>query len=303
MGYWNSKVVPKFKKLFEKNSAKKAAAAEACKTFDESKETINKEVEEKKTALQPKVVETYEATSAEVKALVRDPKEAGLKKNSAAVVKYLEELVKIEFPGSTAVKDASSTYGANYVARPITFLFEKVCVFLPEEVKTREIVVEEPTKTEEPAKTEEPVKTEETSGEKEKDIVEEIKKDETATCDIVQSVRLLCGVRFVMAQSSFLKGKAPLVRTETVKISNSVMAQRIQQFSLTLIGRLMNPSIQRMESLISTLPKIWKLEDKVVGADLGQGTFQFNFAEEADLQGVLQNGPYHFDSWMISLVK
>lgn len=28
-------------------------------------------------------------------ALVRDPKEAGLKKNSAAVVKYLEELVKI----------------------------------------------------------------------------------------------------------------------------------------------------------------------------------------------------------------
>jgi hypothetical protein len=37
MGYWNSKVVPKFKKLFEKNSAKKAAAAEATKTFDESK--------------------------------------------------------------------------------------------------------------------------------------------------------------------------------------------------------------------------------------------------------------------------
>lgn len=37
MGYWNSKVVPRFKKLFEKNSAKKAAAAEACKTFDDSK--------------------------------------------------------------------------------------------------------------------------------------------------------------------------------------------------------------------------------------------------------------------------
>lgn len=40
MGYWNSKVVPKFKKLFEKNSAKKAAAAEATKTFDESKVCI-----------------------------------------------------------------------------------------------------------------------------------------------------------------------------------------------------------------------------------------------------------------------
>lgn len=37
MGYWTAKVVPKFKKLFDKNSAKKAAAAEASKTFDESK--------------------------------------------------------------------------------------------------------------------------------------------------------------------------------------------------------------------------------------------------------------------------
>ncbi|KAL1205294.1 Plasma membrane-associated cation-binding protein 1 [Cardamine amara subsp. amara] len=185
MGYWNSKVVPKFKKLFEKNSTKKAAAAEACKTFDESKETINKEIEEKKTELQPKVVETYEATSAEVKALVRAPKEAGLKKNSAAVVKYLEELVKIEFPGSKTVSEATSSFGAGYVAGPVTFIFEKVCVFLPEEVKTKELPVEE-VKAEEPAKTEEPVKTEEPSGEKEKEIVEEIKKDETATTSVVE---------------------------------------------------------------------------------------------------------------------
>ncbi|KAH0941439.1 hypothetical protein HID58_001076 [Brassica napus] len=197
MGYWNSKVVPRFKKIFEKNSAKKAAAAEACKTFDESKETINKEIEEKKTELQPKVVETYEATSAEVKALVRDPKEAGLKKNSAAVLKYLEALVGIEFPGSTAVKEAASSFGAGYVSGPVTFIFEKVCVFLPEEVKTREVPVEEvkaeepakteePVKTEEPAKTEEPVKTEETSGEKEKEIVEETKKEEIVATSVVE---------------------------------------------------------------------------------------------------------------------
>ena len=185
MGYWNSKVVPRFKKIFEKNSAKKAAAAEACKTFDESKEAINKEIEEKKTELQPKVVETYEATSAEVKALVRDPKEAGLKKNSAAVLKYLEALVGIEFPGSTAVKEAASSFGAGYVSGPVTFIFEKVCVFLPEEVKTREVPVEE-VKAEEPAKTEEPVKTEETSGEKEKEIVEETKKEETVATAVVE---------------------------------------------------------------------------------------------------------------------
>lgn len=54
---------------------------------------------------------------------------------------------------------------------------------------------------------------------------------------------------------------------------------------------------------MTNMPKIWKLEDKVVGADLGKGTFQFNFQSEEDLQGVLQNAPYHFDGWMVVLVR
>lgn len=37
MGYWKSKVLPRIKKVFEKNGTKKAAAAEACKSFDDSK--------------------------------------------------------------------------------------------------------------------------------------------------------------------------------------------------------------------------------------------------------------------------
>ncbi|XP_010467667.1 PREDICTED: uncharacterized protein LOC104747689 [Camelina sativa] len=106
-----------------------------------------------------------------------------------------------------------------------------------------------------------------------------------------------------MAQMSLNKGKASLVRTETVRIASSILAQRIQQFSMTFIGRLMNPNVQRMESLLINLPKIWKMEDKVVGADLGQGLFQFNFEAEEELQTVLQNRPYHFDGWMVSLVK
>ncbi|CAE6226220.1 unnamed protein product [Arabidopsis arenosa] len=106
-----------------------------------------------------------------------------------------------------------------------------------------------------------------------------------------------------MAQLALNKGKTAMVRTEVVKISGSMLSQRIQQFSLTLIGRLMNPSIQRMDSLVANMPKIWKMEEKVVGADLGKGIFQFNFQSEEDMQGVLQNVPYHFDGWMVSLVK
>ncbi|KAI8001675.1 Plasma membrane-associated cation-binding protein 1 [Camellia lanceoleosa] len=95
MGYWKSKVLPKIKKVFDKNGPKKAAAAEACKSFEDSKEEYTKEFEEKKTELQPKVVEIYEASSAEIKALVKEPKDAGLKTHSAGVQKFLDELVKI----------------------------------------------------------------------------------------------------------------------------------------------------------------------------------------------------------------
>ncbi|KAJ4702773.1 plasma membrane-associated cation-binding protein 1-like [Melia azedarach] len=138
MGYWKSKVLPKIKKVFEKNGTKKAAAAEASKSFDDSKEEINKEFEEKKTELQPKVLEIYVASSAEIKGLVKEPKEEGLKKNSTAVNIFLEELVKIEFPGSKAASEASSKYGAGFVSGPVSFIFEKVSTFIITEEKPAE---------------------------------------------------------------------------------------------------------------------------------------------------------------------
>lgn len=138
MGYWKSKVLPKIKKVFEKNGTKKAAAAEACKSFDDSKEEINKEFEEKKAELQPKVIEIYEASSAEIKTLVKEPKEDGLKKHSTAVHKLLEELVKMEFPGSKPVSEASSKFGAALVPGPVFFIFEKVSTFVVTEEKAAE---------------------------------------------------------------------------------------------------------------------------------------------------------------------
>ncbi|KAG5228079.1 hypothetical protein OIU76_017569 [Salix suchowensis] len=172
MGYWKTKVLPKIKKVFEKDSAKKAAAAEATKNFDESKEEISKEFEEKKTELGPKVIEIFEASTAEIKTLVKDPKEAGLKKQSTSVQKFLDELVKIEFPGSKAVSEASSKLGPAYVSGPIFFIFEKVSTFIPVEEKAVEPPAPE-TKTEEAT----------TSTEKEI-IVEEEKKEEVVVAEV-----------------------------------------------------------------------------------------------------------------------
>ncbi|MED6220958.1 Plasma membrane-associated cation-binding protein 1 [Stylosanthes scabra] len=162
MGYWKSKVLPKIKKVFDKNGTKKAGAAEACKLFDDSKEEYNNAFEENKTELQTKVTEIYESSSTEVKSLVKEPNEAGLKKNSTAVQKFLEELVKIDFPGSKPVSEASSKFGPALVSGPVSFVFEKVSTFIVTEEKVEKVEEATPTTT-----------TEETSGVKEREIVVE----------------------------------------------------------------------------------------------------------------------------------
>ena len=41
----------------------------------------------------------------------------------------------------------------------------------------------------------------------------------------------------------------------------------------------------------------------MVGADLGLGRFQFDFQEEEDIVEVLKREPFHFDNWMLSIVR
>lgn len=65
----------------------------------------------------------------------------------------------------------------------------------------------------------------------------------------------------------------------------------------------MNPALQEMKALLTNLPKIWKLENRVTGKDLGHGKFQFDFKREEDIEGVLKLQPYHFDYWMVALGK
>ncbi|RID62235.1 hypothetical protein BRARA_E01322 [Brassica rapa] len=77
----------------------------------------------------------------------------------------------------------------------------------------------------------------------------------------------------------------------------------IKSYAMTLIGRCMNPVAQKVNSLLVMLPKIWKVEERVTGADLGKGMFQFHFEKEEDIEAVLESQPYHFDYWMISIAR
>jgi len=103
---------------------------------------------------------------------------------------------------------------------------------------------------------------------------------------------------------SHLKGKGiangfsppPRKRIRAPDLDTSAL---IEANSLTLMGRLTNPSVQRLWSLFPFLSNRWNLKGKAVGSDLGRGCFQFSFDFEEDMKKVLDNRPYHYDQWMV----
>ncbi|XP_019094054.1 PREDICTED: uncharacterized protein LOC109129715 [Camelina sativa] len=113
----------------------------------------------------------------------------------------------------------------------------------------------------------------------------------------------------VMSQAGLL-GKSSAGQMEgfvqprrKIKISYFDNSDLIAGYSKTVIGRCFNPQMQDMKSLLLMMPRIWQVERRVAGADLGFGKFQFDFEEEADIVEVLKMEPFHFDFWMVSLVR
>ncbi|KAF8668059.1 hypothetical protein HU200_052465 [Digitaria exilis] len=186
MDTWKSKVLPKIKLIFAKSTGKKAAAAaELVKAFDESKEGIKGEFEEKKADLQPKVVEIYESAPAPLKVLIKErSKVSGIKKNSAAITKFFEDLAKIEFPGAKQVSEGIPKVGPTLLSGPIFATFEKVSKLLPvaaEETPKDAAAAEEAAEKKDAAAAVEEKKEEAVTGEKKEEApaaVEE-KKEET----------------------------------------------------------------------------------------------------------------------------
>ncbi|XP_033129446.1 uncharacterized protein LOC103874800 [Brassica rapa] len=96
------------------------------------------------------------------------------------------------------------------------------------------------------------------------------------------------------------EGMRKRLKISVAHFDNSAL---IKTYSKTLIGRCMNPEEQETKALFSNLPKIWKLEERVTGTDLGFGKFQFDFQTEEELEAVLMQQPYHFDYWMLALAR
>ncbi|KAG2312945.1 hypothetical protein Bca52824_024502 [Brassica carinata] len=90
-----------------------------------------------------------------------------------------------------------------------------------------------------------------------------------------------------------VEGSKPGLKISVPRFDNFAI---IANYARTLIGRFMNPSKQNMKMMLFMLPRIWQVEGRVVGTDLGLGRFQFAFDQEEDIIEVLRMEPFHFDN-------
>ena len=98
------------------------------------------------------------------------------------------------------------------------------------------------------------------------------------------------------------KASEPL-RSGRIVVPDFDCSELIKKHEFTLVGRVTNLKHQRVWSLIPFLSDLWKTSSRAIGADLGQGLFQFQFANAADMELVLEKRPYHFAKWMVILQK
>lgn len=70
----------------------------------------------------------------------------------------------------------------------------------------------------------------------------------------------------------------------------------------SILGRLLNPDCQNMGRMLKTMPKIWKVYERVRGIALTKEKFQF-FDLETNIQTVLRQGFWTFDDWGMAMER
>ncbi|KAG2282796.1 hypothetical protein Bca52824_054016 [Brassica carinata] len=87
-----------------------------------------------------------------------------------------------------------------------------------------------------------------------------------------------------------IKGKGILCEDddEPIKLTDHDVSQNINEFKLSLIGKILNPK---------------KQSERITANDLGNGKFLLNFTTEDELNSVLRQGPFHFNFCMFVLVR
>lgn len=90
---------------------------------------------------------------------------------------------------------------------------------------------------------------------------------------------------------------------EIIKVPAFDYSDLIEKFKLTLVGRMFHKDGRSVDALLKHMPRrrIWDVEGRVRGTNVGNNKFQLDFDKEEDLQKVLLKRPCHFNKWSFSL--
>ncbi|KAJ4894375.1 Uncharacterized protein Rs2_21169 [Raphanus sativus] len=98
-----------------------------------------------------------------------------------------------------------------------------------------------------------------------------------------------------------LRGLELLEEGETVDIPDLEIEDLIEENTLSVIVRCLNPYVHKVGGLVKALPPIWGMEERVRGRGVGEDRAQFIFTSARDLQHVLSKGPWFVNGWMVSM--
>ncbi|XP_013704888.2 uncharacterized protein LOC106408719 [Brassica napus] len=98
-----------------------------------------------------------------------------------------------------------------------------------------------------------------------------------------------------------LKELELLEEGEMVDIPDLEVEYLIEENSMSVIVRCLNPYVHKVGGLVKALQPIWGLEDRVQGRVVGEDRVQFIFNSETDLQFVLTKGPWFVNGWMVAM--
>lgn len=60
---------------------------------------------------------------------------------------------------------------------------------------------------------------------------------------------------------------------EAIQLPDQEDEQLIKEYSISLIGKILNPKKQNVERLIVAMPEQWCMSEKITACDLGNGRF------------------------------
>ncbi|XP_018448825.1 uncharacterized protein LOC108820375 [Raphanus sativus] len=88
---------------------------------------------------------------------------------------------------------------------------------------------------------------------------------------------------------------------EPVDLPDNPMFHVYEENAMSLLGRLLNPACQLMDKMIETMPRVWRVYNRVRGIALSRDKFQFVFQREEDMLTVLNDRPWSYNNWTILL--